>query len=85
MKHCNPGYSRGECKCFPLEAEADAFRFHLSADHGNRLEIQYVVERACWPLRHGLLEIDLEAPMDENILRQQAAAFAASYSGRRHG
>jgi len=84
-QQCNVGYSRGLCQCFPLDAEADSFRFHVATDRGNKLEIQYVVEKACWPLRHGVLDIDLETPMEQNILRQQALAFATSYSRRRDG
>ncbi len=82
-RQCNVGYSRGECPRFPLEAEADAFRFNLAADQGARLEIRYIVEKSCWPVRHGELEVGLEAASGGDTLTRQAAAFAASYIRRR--
>jgi len=84
-KHCNVGYTRSECPRFPQEAEADAFRFNLAADQGSRLEIRYIVEKSCWPLRHGALEIGLETAGGGDILLRQASAFAASYVRRRDG
>jgi hypothetical protein len=89
LKHCNPGYARGQCCRFPAHAEADAFRFHVAADCGERLEVLYIVEQACWPVRHGKLDIAtadaIAAPTEQldEILRQQAVVFAASYSKRR--
>jgi hypothetical protein len=81
--YCNTGYGRGQCGYFPEEAEADAVRFHLVADHGDRLEVQYTLEKACWPVGHGLLSVSVEEPYASDILRQQAAKFAASYARRR--
>ena len=77
--YCNNGYGRGHCEFFPAEAAADAFRFHLIADHGDRLEIQYVLEKACWPVENGVLNIASDEVGAEDILRQQAVSFAASY------
>ena len=84
-KHCNLGNTRGLCECFPPEAEADAFRFNLIADQGSSLQIQWVVEKGCWPLSHGTLEICPASPSSGNILEQQATAFACSYARRRDG
>ena len=80
--YCNNGYGRGHCEFFPAEADADAFRFHLIADHGDRLEIQYVLEKACWPIEHGLVNIASDEVCARDILRQQAVSFATSYRRR---
>lgn len=82
-EHCNTGYGRGRCGYFPEQAEADAVRFHLIADRGDRLEIQFILEKECWPLRHGTLTVLTDAPDEQDVLRQQAAKFAASYARRR--
>jgi len=80
--YCNNGYGRGHCEYFPAKADADAFRFHLIADHGDRLEIQYILEKKCWPIEHGVLNIASDEPRAEDTLRQQAVSFAASYRRR---
>jgi hypothetical protein len=81
-EHCNNGYARGLCRYFPPEAEADAFRFHVIADHGDHLEIQYIVEKACWPVEHDVLKIAPDEAGAKEIVRQQAISFAASYRRR---
>jgi hypothetical protein len=86
LKHCNSGYARGQCARFPEDAEMDAFRFHVASERGDRLEVLYIIEQACWPLRHGTLLVELSSPPElsgVDNLQRQAAAFAASYSKRR--
>jgi hypothetical protein len=80
--YCNNGYARGHCGYFPPETEADAFRFQVIAEHGEHLEIQYIVEKECWPTEHGVLKIAVDDAGAGDILGQQAASFAASYRRR---
>jgi len=80
--YCNNGYGRGHCEFFPADALADASRFHLIADHGDRLEIQYVLEKKCWPIENGVFNIASDEVGARDILRQQAVSFAASYRRR---
>jgi hypothetical protein len=82
-QHCNRGYGRGECDRFPPDGEADAVRFHVSVHQGTLLQIQFILEKKCWPLRHGVLEYQesVLTPADA-ILARQASAFAESYLRR---
>jgi hypothetical protein len=85
---CNLGYGRSRCNCFPESAVADAVRFHVAADAGELIRIQYVFEKDCWPETHGVLEYssttgDLASGPADEILRKQAAAFVESYRRRR--
>lgn len=85
---CNVGYARAGCDRFPQDALSDAVRFHMVEDQGERIRIQYIFERDCWPREHGVLEYSLgahavEASGDREILRIQAGAFAESYLRRR--
>ena len=67
-------------------AEADAIRFHIAADADGRLRLQYVLEKNCWPVRHGFLDYadGALAPHDQSeILVRQAAAFISGYLRRR--
>lgn len=80
---CNVGYGRGECTRFPQSGEADAVRFHVLEQQGGLLRIQFVFEKACWPLRDGVVEYanGLGSGADP-ILDRQAAVFAQSYLRR---
>lgn len=80
---CNRGYGRGQCERFPAQGEADAVRFHVTVHRSRTLRIQYVFEKACWPVRHGVLEYSgtVEPPQDA-ILDRQVTAFAESYIRR---
>jgi hypothetical protein len=85
---CNPGYGASACERFPKSAEADAVRFHVAADQGELIRIQYVFEKECWPLEHGVLEYsgaahDVSGESKSEILRKQAAAFLESYLRRK--
>jgi len=85
---CNVGYGRGRCDRLPENAAADAIRFNVSADEGELIHIQYIVEKECWPKEHGSFECSSKsmqlagAPADE-ILQRQASAFLESYVRRR--
>lgn len=80
---CNRGYGRGECDRFPGDGEADAVRFHVSVHEGTLLQIQYIFEKSCWPVRHGVLEYRAGlVQTTDTILDRQATAFAESYLRR---
>ena len=80
---CNRGYGRGQCERFPVQGEADAVRFHVALHRSTTLRIQYVFEKACWPVRHGLIEYNgTVGPPQDAILERQAAAFAESFLRR---
>ena len=80
---CNRGYGRGECERFPADGQADAVRFHVAVHGTTTLRVQYVFEKACWPVRHGVLECGaVIEPPQEAILERQAAAFIESYMRR---
>ena len=85
---CNLGYGRGRCTRFPAEAPDDAVRFHILEDRGERIRIQFVFEKDCWPRTHGVLECSgapggTPAAADNTILDKQANAFVTSYLRRR--
>ncbi len=81
---CNLGYGRGHCERFPSHGEADAVRFHVTLHRTATLRVQYVFEKACWPVRHGVLELSgTVEPPQEAILERQAMAFAQSYLRQR--
>ncbi|HEX5228755.1 MAG TPA: hypothetical protein VFW44_13645 [Bryobacteraceae bacterium] len=76
---CNAGPATRGCNQFPSSAEADAVRFHVSSDSGAFIRIQYVLEKQCWPVEHGLVGESLSP-----ILQRQADAFRESYLRRRN-
>ena len=89
---CNSGYARYgsgvlTCSCFPRNARADAIRFSVSTDQGDRIMLQYIFEKECWPLEYGELHYSVSAhsfathPADE-IVSRQAEAFVESYLRR---
>ena len=84
---CNSGYARGKCDRFPEEAPADAVRFNVASDDDDGIRVQFILEKACWPLDHGELRYSVREgsfepnAMDE-ILGRQAAAFVESYLRR---
>ncbi len=81
---CNSGYARGRCPSFPSDALDDAVRFHVTSENGDLIRLQYIYEREWWPAGNGVLEYSRSlhaiAPAAESdLLRRQAAAFAASW------
>ena len=87
-ENCNVGYCRDRCDRFPQSAGSDAVRFHIAQDTGDRLQIQFVFEKDCWPQSHGAFEFgcaarEFTAGPDGAILRRQALAFAESYLRRK--
>lgn len=86
---CNVGYARSRCPRFPPEGGADANRFTLYADDGERLVIRYAAERGYMPHACGSVEcttpdmrlnVPLASPLDRQI-----QAFAESYLRRKAG
>ena len=84
---CNVGYARSRCPRFPAGDGADAVRFVISADDGERLVIQYATERGYLPHSCGTVEytsadMRLSAPLAPPLDRQ-ILAFAGSYLRRK--
>ena len=85
---CNTGLGHHGCEHFPSDAAADAIRFHVAADAGALIQLQYVFEKDCWPAEHGKLEYSVtrgfsQAPVHA-ALHAQAQAFIDSYLRRRN-
>ena len=85
---CNVGYARRCCDRFPRESQSDAVRFHVAEDSGERIRLQYIFEKECWPGAHGVLdysvnEHQLAGDNTDGILRTQAGVFLESYLRRR--
>lgn len=84
---CNSGYARGSCEAFPNDARADAVRFTVASDLTHEIRVQYIFEKACWPLEHGELRYSAAddsftpLPLDE-ITARQATVFMQSYLRR---
>ena len=81
---CNLGYARATCDRFPSNAVADAIRFAISSDDGQRLRILFAVERGHHPLDHGAImyriaEGTFEPPLPEAAFASQVRAYATSY------
>ena len=89
---CNSGYARSRCSHFPAESPHDAIRFHVAGEQGDLIRLQYIYEREWWPGEHGGLEYsrarrEIASPGAGELLRCQAAAFAASWirkTGQEH-
>jgi len=85
---CNSGYGGGRCGRFPQNAPADAVRFHIVKDKKTLIRIQYVLEKDCWPVQHGVAEFVSATReirgVDNVVLRAQAAAFVESYLRRKN-
>ena len=78
---CNRGYARGQCDCFPANAEADAVRFSIVSEADGLIRIIYVFERDHAPVEHGPLEFanTLTGAEGRELLTAQARAFVESY------
>ena len=84
---CNPGYGRERCGRFPADARADAVRFHVAEDRSDLIRIQWVYEKDCWPVEHGLLEYSLATrgflgEPGNDLLQRQAAVFVEGWIRR---
>jgi hypothetical protein len=81
---CNTGYARSRCPRFPPDTPHDAVRFHVASENGDLIHLHYIYEKQWWPGDHGTLDYSrslhaIEAATGTDVLRQQAAAFAASW------
>lgn len=84
---CNAGYARGKCSRFPEGARIDAVRFHVAAESGDELRLQYILEEAGWPREQGEMRFSraahafTESPVDD-IMSRQALVFMEGYLRR---
>ena len=81
---CNSGYARSRCVHFPADSPHDAVRFHIAAEDGDLIRLQYIYEREWWPGEHGVLEYsrgrrEVTSRTGSDLLGRQAAAFAESW------
>jgi hypothetical protein len=84
---CNPGYGREQCGRFPADARADAVRFHVAEDGRDLIRVQWVYEKDCWPVEHGLLEYSMATreflgEPGDHLLWRQAAVFVEGWIQR---
>lgn len=84
---CNAGYARGKCSRFPEGARIDAVRFHVAAETGDELRLQYILEEAGWPREQGELRYSRAAHAFTGgsvtgIMSRQAAVFMEGYLRR---
>ena len=82
---CNCGYARSECSHFPGGDAADAVRFSMIDDAGERLQLVFILEREHVPLEHhkitvGPAEDEMDLPPR---FAAQARAFLESHLRRR--
>jgi hypothetical protein len=83
---CNLGYARGACSYFPETGQADARRYTVSADDGERLTILYAEELDHQPAGDGSVQFliaDQSIGHSNRLVAQQAWAYAQSYLRRK--
>jgi hypothetical protein len=80
---CNRGYARGLCECFPDGAAADAVRFSVTGEEGDRMRLVWVREREHAPVEHGeLVYVAGQVEGASGLLEAQARAFVESFRRR---
>lgn len=76
---CNHGYARAMCQ-LAAQADADAFRFLIRANHGGVIDVAWSSERDHHPLAVGTLSMPAAAPAAESgPLDRQARACVDAY------
>jgi hypothetical protein len=84
LEACNLGYASLQCSRFPRQAEAEAVRFCVRSDTGVEVRIDYVLERAHLPSKHGPIVYDRRLKSWEgleagSLMERQAQAYLESY------
>ncbi len=83
---CNLGYPAA-CEHFPKDRAADAVRFAVVRERGDKLDLCYVFEREHRPGEFGTLEFDVTgacaAPHPNECVQRMAGCFVESYVRRR--
>jgi hypothetical protein len=84
---CNQGYALGRCSHFPASGFGGAFRYSVSSQGADSLEVIWIEERDYAPFRHGALHFAIsQASFIETgpdaLLTAQALAFCRSYLKR---
>ncbi|MEX2300984.1 MAG: hypothetical protein WD733_08620 [Bryobacterales bacterium] len=90
LEGCNLGYASSLCSRFPAEAEAEAVRFCVCSDDGAVVAINYVLERAHLPCKHGPIAYDRRFQRWQGIeagslMERQAQAYLESYLAWKDG
>ncbi len=84
---CNHGYSRGVCSSFPAAETRSSIRFDILRSDAEALEVLYLEERECAPLRwqtvrYALSTETLQPELQDICARAQVLAFCRSYLRR---
>lgn len=84
---CNLGYA-ARCSRMPADRRADCIRFAVARDDGQRIALQYILERDHAPVEHGVVEFDCEAQqwlsrLEDACLQRQVECYLATYLERR--
>lgn len=84
---CNLGYA-GQCPRLPADRRADCVRFAVARDDGQRIALQYILERDHAPVEHGVVEFSCDgqrwlSKLEDACLQRQAECYLATYLERR--
>jgi len=84
---CNLGHALG-CSRMPVQRRADAVRFVVAIDSGERIALQYVYDREHAPVEYGQLEYDCKTrawatTLADVCVQQQAECYLSTYLDRR--
>ncbi len=85
---CNLGYARN-CSRLPQDREADAVRFSVSVENGERLRVFYVCEKNHLPGENGTLEYDRQGHAwishhPNAVIQRLAECYIEAYLSRKH-
>ncbi len=85
---CNLGYARN-CSRLPQDREADAVRFSVSVENGERLRLFYVCEKNHLPGENGTLEYDSArhtwiSQHGNAVIQRLAECYIEAYLSRKH-
>jgi hypothetical protein len=88
LEACNLGYATS-CPRLPKHRSYDAVRFAVLNDCGEKIALQFVLEKMYLPAGHGLLEYSRKlnlwtAPHGEQQIQKMAECFLQSYLDRRN-
>jgi len=85
LESCNLGYAKS-CYRLPTQRTCDAVRFAVAGESGSRVVVQFVLETAHLPSRHGRLEYDRAlggwTAFDPEV-QKLAECFLQSYLARK--
>jgi hypothetical protein len=86
LESCNLGYAKS-CPRLPQDRPGDAVRFAVISNSAAEIRLQFVLERAYLPARHGLLNFSLRSgswtsPDRDPGIQRKAECFLHTYLER---